>query len=359
MKIVRIGEPKILQSNPLSKHNYFAWPTVARLKNGKIALASSGFRLQHICPFGKAVLSFSEDEGQTYTAPAPIIDTVLDDRDAGLCPFGASGLILTSFNNDVAFQRKSGQGGEYRDRYLDMVSEEEQNAVLGSTFRVSFDNGVTFGPLYRSPITSPHGPLEMPDGTIVYVGRTFSRTQVDCISAYTLDPHTGAMDYLGSVENVEDEDGKLLSCEPHAIVLPDGSILCHIRLQRSRPGMNYDTFATYQSVSRDGGRTWTVPVCISGRVGGAPAHLLRHSSGLLISVAARRNDPCGIVVFFSKDNGETWSESQFLYEDSVSRDLGYPATVELKDGSLQTVFYAHPKKGDPAVILGQIWKMEE
>ena len=88
MKIVRIGEPKIIMSNPESRHDYFAWPTAARLKNNKIAVVASGFRLRHVCPFGKTVISYSEDEGETYTLPAPVIDTVLDDRDGGIMTFG-------------------------------------------------------------------------------------------------------------------------------------------------------------------------------------------------------------------------------------------------------------------------------
>lgn len=39
--------------------------------------------------------------------------------------------------------------------------------------------------------------------------------------------------------------------------------------------------------------------------------------------------------------------------------LGYPSTVELSDGTLQTVFYAHRKKGDPCVILAQNWRLED
>ena len=37
MKISLIGTAKTVMDNPLSKHNYFAWPSVARLKNGKVA----------------------------------------------------------------------------------------------------------------------------------------------------------------------------------------------------------------------------------------------------------------------------------------------------------------------------------
>ena len=106
MKIIQLSDLQTVMSNPCSKHNYFGWPTVARLQNGKIAAAASGYRLSHICPFGKAVISYSEDNGETYTIPAPVIDTVLDDRDAGITAYGESSVIITSFNNTLQFQRE-------------------------------------------------------------------------------------------------------------------------------------------------------------------------------------------------------------------------------------------------------------
>ncbi len=359
MKFSLVGAPKVIMDNPLSKHNYFAWPTVARLKNGKIAAAASGFRLQHVCPFGKAVIAFSEDEGQTYTRPIPVIDTPLDDRDAGLCPFGESGLILTSFNNTVEFQRNKGKGGAYKDRYLDTVTPEEEAEYLGSTFRVSFDNGVTFGPLYKAPVTSPHGPLETPDGRIVYVGRNYDRSGEDRIAVYEIDPKNGDCKYLSTIAPVADENGELLSCEPHAVVLPDGKLICHIRVQRALGGFRYNVFGIWQTVSTDGGYTWTEPEMILDPQLGSPAHILRHSSGTLISVIARRNEPYGIRALISKDDGKTWEGNFELYHDAVSPDSGYPATVELSDGTLQTVFYAHPQQGGPAVIVAQNWALEE
>ena len=85
MKISLINGPKTVMSNPTSKHNYFAWPTVARLKNGRLAVVASGFRIQHVCPFGKTVLSFSEDEGKTYTRPAPVIAEMAENADLFVC----------------------------------------------------------------------------------------------------------------------------------------------------------------------------------------------------------------------------------------------------------------------------------
>ena len=357
MNFSLIGAPKTVVDNPMSLHNYFAWPTVARLKNGKIALAASGFRLAHVCPFGKAVLAFSEDEGETYTGPLPVIDTPLDDRDAGLCPFGESGLILTSFNNTVAQPRIWAKGDEYRLRYLDRIPAEAEERCLGSTFRVSFDNGVTFGPLYRCPVTSPHGPMELPDGRILWIGRIFDTKDRDEVQVYELDPTTGACTFVSQLPYPENTG--LLACEPHGAVLPDGTLICHTRMQKSLGNFRYDHFATWQSVSRDGGKTWTVAAPIADALCGAPAHLLVHSSGLLISVVARRAVPYGIRAFVSRDNGKTWEGNFEIYHDAVSPDSGYPATVELSDGSLQTVFYAHPEAGGPAVIVAQNWKIEE
>ena len=357
MKIEKIGGLSVIMSNPLSKHNYFAWPSAVRLKNGRIAAGASGYRFSHVCPFGKSVLSISEDEGETYTTPAPIIDTVLDDRDVGLCPFGESGLIFTSFNNTTDFQRiyaeRHPETAAYRNHYLDLVTEEEQNAVLGATFRISFDNGVTFGPLYRSPVTSPHGPLELRDGTILWVGRRFNE-EPDRIECHTLDPQNGTMTFVGAIENVGEN---ILSCEPDTIELPDGTLLCHIRMQSKVGRRSHDLFTIYQSVSKDGGKTWSRPEPLLDPMDGSPPHLLALPDGTLICTYGRRILPYGIRVMVSTDHGKSWSTNHILYENEVSYDLGYPATVLLKDGSLITIFYAHPVEGDPAVILQQKWRI--
>lgn len=358
MKIELIGEPKVIQSNPLGIHNYFAWPTVARLRNGRLAVASSGYRLEHICPFGRAVLSFSEDEGETYTQPAPIIDTVLDDRDGGLCPFGESGLILTSFNNKASFQRKV-NGNRFQPRkayveaYLDSVTEEAESKVLGTTFRVSFDNGVTFGQLYHSPVSSPHGPTELKSGEILWVGS--DHNDPANIEAYILDPYTGEMTHRGSIDVSGIRAEGRMPSEPYAIELEKDHVLCHIRMDRWD---EHGCFTLYQTESYDGGRTWTVPSQVFGKDEGAPSHLYMHSSGVLICAYSYRFDPYGIKVMFSADGGKTWDQDHRVFTSEFKTwDLGYPTTVELKDGSLLTVFYAHVASGGPAVIWQQRWRL--
>ena len=103
---IEILSRKVICENVDGRHDYFGWPTVTRMKNGKLVMGASGLRLAHLCPFGKCVLSFSEDEGQTWSLPAVVIDTPLDDRDCGLAAFGESSLLVNSFNNTTQMQRK-------------------------------------------------------------------------------------------------------------------------------------------------------------------------------------------------------------------------------------------------------------
>ncbi len=355
MKIVRIGEPQIVMANAESRHNYFGWPTVARLQNGKIAVVASGFRHRHVCPFGKTVISYSENDGETYTAPAPVIDTVLDDRDGGIVPFGEKGVIVTSFNNTVEFQRRHAMSS-YDLGYLDMITSEEEQKALGSAFRISNDCGVTFGEIHKSPVTSPHGPVELLDGALLWVGRTFSpenkKLASDCIQVYRINPD-GSTAYVGEIENIKIGEEAPLSCEPHAIVLDDGTILAHIRVQM---GGNGRIFTIYQSESYDNGKTWSTPKPVLPRLGGSPPHLFKHSSGMLICTYGYREAPFGIKAMFSSDGGKTWDVGNDIYVNNVDSDLGYPSTVELKDGSLLTVFYAHQSGGQPAVIMQQKWR---
>ena len=360
MKITLTGELKTIMSNRGSLHNYFGWPTAVRLRNGKIAVAASGFRLYHVCPFGKTVIAYSEDDGESFTAPAAVLDTALDDRDGGLCTFGKSGLIVTSFNNTVKFQRDSNAlraespTKSYIEAYLDTVPKDAEDRDLGLTYRVSCDNGVTFGRVMKSPITSPHGPIELKDGTILYVGT--SHNNGFSIHAYKMNLSDGSFEHLSEINTDAIKDRSLTPCEPYAIELDDGRILCHIRVQR----YGTDPILTiYQCESADGGKSWSIPVQIIGDKEGAPPHILKHSSGALISTYGRREMTFGIKAMISTDGGRNWSESEYLYKNETSADLGYPSTVELSDGSLFTVFYAYPDGGRSAEILGQKWTFSD
>ena len=66
MNIRLIGKEKVVMTNTEGNHKYFAWPTIAKLQNGRICVGASGYRVEHICPFGKGVVAMSSDNGILY-----------------------------------------------------------------------------------------------------------------------------------------------------------------------------------------------------------------------------------------------------------------------------------------------------
>lgn len=362
-----IGKTTDIITGNDSRYPYFAWPSVIAAKDGSIVVGASGFRKMHVDPYGKAVIAVSRDDGYTYSAPRTIIDSCLDDRDVGLTSFGESGLIVTTFNNSVAFQRKEAANlSDKAERveiftHLDKINDSDEARDIGSLFRISRDNGNTFGKIYKSPITSPHGPCELPDGRIIWCGSPFYANQDHDLSrgieCYEIDPDTGNMTFLGKIASVTDRDGDtLLSCEPDVIGLSDGTLVCHIRVQGRKA--DFSQFTLYQSVSHDAGHTWSEPLQILPDMGGAPAHLMLHSSGLLISVYGYRREPFEIRAIISSDGGNSWSAPLTLSTGNIYPDMGYPMSVEIRDGVILTVYYCHPEPEKPAIIRQVRWLPE-
>ena len=370
-KVKVISDVRVICDNQESRFNYFAWPTVAKLPDGRFAMVTSGYRVKHVCPFGKAVISYSSDEGETWTKAKAFIDTPLDDRDSGIAVSG-NRVLLTSFNNSVAFQRQINDEENQNNPELHALIAEHLDTVdapaaeeryLGSLYVISEDGGKTFSEPIKVPVSCPHGPAVLPDGRFLYVGTVFGR-KAGCGLPHLecwVENAEGAFEYLSHIPDVPAEIGE--NDEPHTIVLPDGTILVHIRVQRFVPGKGaegWEEFTLYQSESRDGGKTFSVPRPLLPTMGGAPPHLYRHSSGTLISAYAYREYvkelPTAVCVLLSHDDGKTWV-SRFLCDCVHNWDIGYPATVEKSDGTLLTVFYDHVKDG-PAVIKQITWTLD-
>jgi hypothetical protein len=179
--------------------------------------------------------------------------------------------------------------------------------------------------------------MRLPDGDLLYIGRAFG------------DRAKASFDYLpeGIYAMLLSPDGKVkkapwlvvpaaedaLLCEPHAALMPDGSILLSIRAQAKEPKL----FTIYNCISTDNGMSFSTPV--STGWDGSPPHILVHSSGAVIMTYARRNAPFGQMARISRDSGRTWSEELVLRDDGPDWDLGYPCTAENQNGELVTVYY--------------------
>jgi len=121
-------------------------------------------------------------------------------------------------------------------------------------------------------------------------------------------------------------------------------------------------------VSEDDGRTWHPKGSLTSNSGGYagqhPGHLLRLKDGRILLTYGMR-DVGAIGIRVSDDEGQTWRPGVVLQRlgrgpggygvGDTKGDLGYPATVQLSDGSLVTAYYY----SKPAYHMGVVrWSLE-
>ena len=88
-------------------------------------------------------------------------------------------------------------------------------------------------------------------------------------------------------------------------------------------------------------------------VGGYPAHLVRLGSGrIVLSVGTRSGEERATRVFYSDDEGESWSRPYVVA--AYFSDGGYPSTVELPDARALTAYYARSTVDHPRYHLGVV-----
>jgi len=340
------------------KHHYHGWPTLARRANGELLVVCSGGRQSHVCPFGRVELMRSTDEGRTWSWPRVLLDGPIDDRDAGIVETARGTLLGTTFTS-LAYEPilaraiKAGdwpaerlaawQGAHHR------IDAEARKKELGVWMIRSTDGGITWSARYDSQVNSPHGPVQLSDGRLIYAGKElWSDTRRNGVCQSTDDGVTWT--WLSEIPT-RDGDNRSEYHELHAVETTDGRIVVHIRNQNKTNGRE-----TLQTESTDGGKTWTVPRSIG--VWGLPSHLLRLRDGRLLMSYGHRRGPLGNQARVSSDHGRTWSEPMIISGDGVTGDLGYPSTVELSSGDLLSVWY-EVRPGSPNAILRQArWQIE-
>jgi len=345
---------------------YQAWPTVTKDGEGVLYAASSGHRLGHVCPFGKNYLYISTDEGISWTGPIVANDTAMDDRDAGLCAWGKGNLLLTWFNLSPETYAKRAEdpkphNAQMRTPLAQAAMEywktlPQEQCRRGAFARLSRDGGKTWSGKVQIPLTSPHGPVKMADGRLLYVGKEMAWGQgLEAGAIYAMTSRDDGMtwDMLGAIPCPEGYTWGSIH-EPHGIELSDGTILAALRIEDDNvPGR----LLTYVSRSVDGGKTFSQPVVVTS---GSPPHLLQHSSGaVILSYSKRRVEPQAQCVRISRDSGATWSEEFAVAPESPDWDHGYPSTVELADGSLMTVFYQKYPGDSHNSILATRWELKD
>lgn len=339
------GEYKIGQVETICKqpNRYLGWPTVICRRNGELIAVFSGDRNAHVCPYGKVQMIRSTDQGKTWSSAENVINSPLDDRDAGILELENGNLVLFWFNS-IAYQHKNRLAAHpvYK-KSFEETTEAQRKANGGTFCAISATDGRKWGFPIKTAGVSPHGGTLLKNGNIMLVSK--GRGGSDEISKD-----------LGIKVSVSKDGGKSWEViaeikipkgdkigdywEPHVVEASNGDLVAQIRCQK-------DAYLR-QSVSKDGGKTW--PVAEKTDIVGYPSHLLKLKDGTLLTTYSRRQiNPkkakykpsdkiMGQFARFSADNGKTWGDEIMLCR-SLTGDMGYPSTAQLPDGSFYTVFY--------------------
>jgi len=361
---------------------YIGWPTVGKMPDGEALVVFSGDRDAHVDPFGKTLLVRSRDNGQTWDEPALINDTPLDDRDAGICICNDGTVIVswfTSHYEEETYMRWSASGEEARwQKKIRSVSAadirqwagetvEGGRYALGHWTRRSTDGGRTWEDPVRVPPTAPHGPIAMSDGRVMFVGiegnhgRTEKRGAIlaaesrDQGKTWATIGRTGMYPKYGG----DDPAGYAYLCEPHVVEIAPGRLLAMARYEERPMQKERTRCVLWQFTSDDGGYTWTEPQ--PTEILGKPPHLTRLRDGRILVTYGYRHKPYGERACISVDGGKSWDYDNeiILRDDAPSGDLGYPASVELDDGTILTVYYQQEQAGQKTCLMATLWRLND
>ncbi len=347
--------------------SYFAWPSVTSIGGDRMLAVCSGFRSGHRSPDGQVVGFLSEDGGTTWGNPFTIVDTPLDDRDAGVI-FWKNKIIVTWFTHTKDFS------DAYKAHWDSLgLDDSEEAKYLGPnsiTGTINPDGTISWGKSKTIRIFSPHGIIEDNDGNLVYVGY------------YDYDKTKKAWTGIGMMKSTDGENwtdftiiadpttmAKYKFNEPHAVVTKDNKLVVVLRSEHGKGS------GIYQCESTDGGKTFSDFKYIVDAPN-TPPHILKMSDGTLVLTYGSRGTTAlysssagsrgeGLVARVSYDNAKTWSqplklsnESAFRHADYSSGDIGYSCSAQRADGSILTVYYSKELSTDSFTsIISATWKL--
>ncbi len=346
-------------------YGYFAWPTVTKIGGTRLMAVASGMRSAHTGMDGKLVCWYSEDEGKTWSEPQLLMDTVLDDRDAGVVYWNGK-IIVSWFCASQAYYNQTS------------IDEALDTKLMGGNYIISEDGGKTWSEVYGMPdgMFTPHGLILNPDGGLTSVGYLkYDKINRRWGTGIAVRTTTGEMDENGFIWSdaivIADSDTQYSwdFQEPYGIYNDDGVLIV---VMRSNKGL-------YQCELQPGATKFSDWHLIA-YVQETPAHMMQHSSGVMIMTYGYRGiyiDPVtgntvsyternkdttlGIRARFSYDGGLTWTQEIILSYglkpagDNTS-DWGYTSSVELSDGRILTLFYQRTLGETKASIYQIIWE---
>ena len=145
----------------------------------------------------------------------------------------------------------------------------------------------------------------------------------------------------------------LSSDDEHLVKVDNGKLMVLFRdYYGELPGHYY----MQQPESTDSGYTWSATYVTPIR--GFPPHVINLHNDWLLVVYDKRWVPFGAYARISRDQSKTWEvKNQIKLTDDPNGDFGYPASVQLDDGSIWTVYYQVEKLGEKTCLMETHWRI--
>ena len=353
---------------------YIGWPTIARTPDDKLLVVFSGDRDGHVCPFGKTFMIRSSDNGESWSAPELINNTPLDDRDTGILACRDGSVLVSWFTYYRTQWGEEDSPASWREQMATVSQEDVERwsrpdlieahcGRRGHWLRRSPDGGQTWDEPIAVPPTAPHGPLQLSDGSLLFVGNEAylrddrSSRAVAAASrdgGRTWEVVGGISMFPASRHQAPDRIAYL--GEPHAVEAEPGRIVGMARYEEHGRPTEKEVSVLWQFESNDGGCTWTEPRPTS--IIGKPPHLTKLKDGRLLVTYGHRFSPFGQRACLSADGGRSWHYAHeiVLRDDAANGDLGYPASVECADGTIMTVYYQIDQPGEKTCLMATRWR---
>jgi sialidase-1 len=231
----------------------------------------------------------------------------------------------------------------------------------GHWIRRSPDGGHTWEEPQRVIPSSPHGPIELADGRLIYLGNDGYDRVAKSSSLIAAESHDKGRNWV-TIARIdmwpgypgEDPEGIAYLCEPHCVEVRPGHLLAMARYEEQPSREVRESDVLWQFESPDGGHTWTAPR--PTKILGKPPHLTALDDGRILLSYGYRHPPYGERARLSRDGGRSWDETGvILRADAPNGDLGYPASVELDDGTVLTIYYQVDRPGEKTCLMTTRW----
>ncbi len=362
------------------KDRYCSFPHLAYLPSGKLAVtfrraskfsadaAKRGVATHHD-PDSSIEMLISPDDGQTWRAEDRI--TVHKSK------FGVNDPSLTVLKDGTILNRFVALDikptGAVRERPAKIFSHRVEHGlvttVVGNMISKSTDGGKNWevwsvadcpeiGPsCSRDPI------VEMPDGSLLMPVYTGAPQRSDI--AWVIRSFDGGKTWCERI--MSDENGRFSQLqgvnynETSLLHLGNGEVLAMVRADSTfhtegelMPVGGAGSLCSARSF--DGGLCWTPPQKTG--LWGQPGSLIQLKNGDVLCTYGYRRKPFGVRCAISKDRGATWLAQNeiIIRDDSPTWDVGYPFSIELKNGKMFTAYYFVDEEGTRHVA-GTHWEL--